>query len=123
VTEPDAAAEDLMGRPGIRFRWKIRELMVLILVIGLSMGLLRIRWGLIFALMAGGVVGCGLAPWYACREMHRLDRELSRDRLLTSRTRSLQVAQSYVLVWAAWYFAGVLVTLTGVGAWWLMRPH
>ena len=50
------------GYAGMRLRWTIRELMVVILIIGLSMGLLRIRWGIIFALMAGGVVGCGLAP-------------------------------------------------------------
>ena len=50
------------GYAGMRLRWTIRELMVVILVIGLSMGLLRIRWGIIFALMAGGVVGCGLVP-------------------------------------------------------------
>ena len=107
----------------MRLRWTIRELMVVILVIGLSLGLLRIRWGLIFALMAGGVVGCGLAPWYACREMHKLDGELSRNRQMDIRTRSLLVAQSYVLVWAAWYFAGVLVALAGGTAWWLLRPH
>ena len=107
----------------MRFRWTIRELMVLILVIGLSLGLLRIRWGLIFALMAGGVVGCGLAPWHACREMHRLEVELARDRQMDIRTRSLLVAQSYVLVWAAWYFAGVLVALTGATVWWLLRTY
>ena len=110
------------GRTRIRLRWSIRELMLLILVIGVSLGLLRIRWGLIFALMAGGVVGCGLAPWYACREMHKLDAELAGDRAIATRTRSLLVAQSYVLVWAAWYFAGVLVALAGVAAWWVLRP-
>ena len=106
----------------MRLRWTIRELMVLILVIGLSLGLLRIRWGIILAVIAGGVVGCGLAPWYACREMHKLESELSRKDL-AFRTRSLLVAQSYVLVWATWYFAGVLVALTGVTAWWLMRLY
>ncbi len=97
--------------------------MLLILAIGLSLGILRIRWGLIFALMAGGVVGCGLAPWFACREMRKLDTELSRRRELATRTRALLVAQSYVLVWAAWYFAGVLVALAGAATWWLLRPH
>src|SRR3954464_2010408 len=104
----------------MRFRWTIRELMFLILGIGVSLALLRIRWGLIFALMAGGVVGCGLAPWYACREMRKLDLELARDPQLATRTRSLLVAQSYVLVWAAWYFAGVLVALAGVLVWWVL---
>jgi len=108
-------------RTGIRFRWTIRELMLLIMMIGISLALLRIRWGLIFALMAGGVIGCGLAPWYACREMHKLDLELSRDRAMATRTRSLLVAQSYVLVWTAWYFAGILVALAGVAAWWVLR--
>jgi len=105
----------------MRFGWTIRELMLLILAIGVSLALLRFRWGLIFALMAGGVVGCGVAPWYACREMRKLDAELA-DRQLATRTRSLLVAQSYVLVWAAWYFAGILVALAGVLAWWILRP-
>ncbi len=105
----------------MRFRWSIRELMLLVLAIGVSLALLRMRWGLIFALMAGGVVGCGLAPWYACREMRKLDDDLSRDRRLATRTRSLLVAQSYVLVWAAWYFAGVLVAGAGVLTWWLLQ--
>lgn len=95
--------------------------MLLILVIGVALGLLRIRWGLIFALMAGGVIGCGLAPWYACREMHKIESELSRDRDMATRTRALLVAQSYVLVWAAWYFAGILVALAGIAAWWVLR--
>ena len=106
----------------MRYRWSIRELMLMILAIGVSLALLRFRWGLIFALMAGGVVGCGLAPWYACREMRKLDLELARDHQLATRTRSLLVAQSYVLVWAAWYFAGILVALAGVLAWWILRP-
>lgn len=97
--------------------------MLLILVVGLSLGTLRIRWGLIFALMAGGLIGCGLAPWYACREMRKLDRALSADRTLATHTRSLLLAQSYVLVWAAWYFAGVLVAAAGVGCWWVLAPH
>jgi hypothetical protein len=106
---------------GMKHRWTIRELMLLVLVSGFSLALLRIRWGLIFALMAGGVVGCGLAPWYACREMRRLDSELSRNQALAAHSRAILVAQSYVLVWAAWYFAGVLVALAGAAAWWLLR--
>src|SRR3954447_2478201 len=105
----------------MRFGWTIRELMLLILAIAVSLALLRFRWGLIFALMAGGVVGCGLAPWYACREMRKLDGELAKDHGLATRTRSLLVAQSYILVWAAWYFAGVLVALAGVLTWWVLR--
>jgi hypothetical protein len=96
--------------------------MLAILLIGVALGLLRFRWGLIFALMAGGVVGCGLAPCYAVRAMRKLDGELSTLRDLTPSTRSVLVAQSYVFVWAAWYFAGVLVALAGVAAWWLLRP-
>src|SRR4051794_31927574 len=105
----------------MRFGWTIRELMLLILAIAVSLALLRFRWGLIFALMAGGVVGCGLAPWYACREMRKLDGELARDRQLATRSRSLLLAQSYVLVWAAWYFAGILVASAGALTWWLLR--
>ena len=71
--------------------------------------------------MAGGVIGCGLAPWCAYREMHKLDSELARDRAMATRTRALLVAQSYVLVWAAWYFAGILVAVAGIAAWWVLR--
>lgn len=94
--------------------------MLLVLVCAVALALLRIRWGLIFALIAGGVVGCGLAPFYACRALHKLSSELTRTGA-SSRTRSILTAQSYVLVWAAWYFAGVLVALAGVAAWWTMR--
>ena len=99
----------------------VRELMLLVLAIGLALGLLRMSWGLIFALMAGGVVGCGLAPWFACREMHRLQDSLARKKGLTASSRALLLAQSYVLVWAAWYFAGVLVASAGVAVWWFLR--
>ncbi len=104
----------------MRARTSIRELMLLVLVTAVALGLLRIRWGLIFALIAGGVVGCGLAPVYACREMRRQSGVLSRSGVST-RTRAILVAQSYVLVWAAWYFVGVLVALAGAAAWWLLR--
>ena len=50
--------------------------MLLVLVSAVALALLRIRWGLIFALIAGGVVGCGLAPLYACREMRKQSSEL-----------------------------------------------
>jgi hypothetical protein len=95
--------------------------MLAILAIGVALGLLRLRWGLIFALMAGGVVGCGLSPWHAVRAMRKLDGELAGRRDLTCRDRSVLVAQSYVFVWAAWYFAGVLVGLCGAAVWWLLR--
>jgi hypothetical protein len=105
----------------MRFCGSIRELMLLVLAIGLALGLLRIRWGLIFALMAGGVVGCGLAPWFACREMHRLQDSLARKKDLATSSRAILLAQSYVLVWAAWYFAGVLVSSVGAAVWWFLR--
>lgn len=106
----------------MRARTSIQELMLLVLGAAVALAVLRIRWGLIFALIAGGIVGCGLAPVYACREMRRLQRALARSGLST-RTRSLLAAQSYVLVWAAWYFAGVIVALIGVGGWWILRDH
>ncbi|MGC8638509.1 MAG: hypothetical protein ACP5XB_01380 [Isosphaeraceae bacterium] len=106
----------------MRVRNSIQELMLLVLASAVALALLRIRWGLIFALIAGGIVGCGLAPFYANRAMHKLSGELARSGVAT-RTRSLLVAQSYVLVWAAWYFTGVLVALAGAGAWWLLRIH
>ena len=123
MSEPGVATKGLTPPTGLRLRWTVRELMLLVLAVGVSLALLRIRWGLIFALVAGGVIGCGLAPWYACREMQKLGGELDRDRAMATRTRSLLLSESYVLVWAAWYFAGILVALSGVGVWWLMRPH
>jgi hypothetical protein len=95
--------------------------MLAILAIGVALALLRLRWGLIFALICGGVVGCGLAPWHAVVAMRKLDGELAVRRDLSCRDRSILLAQSYVFVWAAWYFAGVLVGLSGVAVWWLLR--
>lgn len=115
------AAPGQAARSGPRLRWSIRELMLFILLVGVALGLLRVRWGLIFALMAGGVVGCGLAPWHAVHAMRKLDGELSARSDLTSRARAVLVAQSYVFVWAAWYFGGVLVALAGIAAWWALR--
>jgi hypothetical protein len=81
----------------------------------LALGLLRSSLGQVFALMAGGVVGCGLAPLFACRGMRTFDRELgdrpASDPLVRQRARLL--ALSYVLIWAAWFLAGVAVA--GVG--------
>jgi hypothetical protein len=121
VSERGVETEGLASPGGIRIRWTIRELMLLILGVGVALAVLRVRWGIIFALMAGGAVGCGLAPWHACREMRKLDETLARNQALPTRTRSRLLAESYVLVWAAWYFAGVLVALAGVASWWILR--
>lgn len=110
----------LPQRTSFRLRWTLGELMLGILLIGLTLALLRIRWGLIFALMAGGVVGCGMAPWHAVRAMRKLDGELATRPDVDPRVKATLVAQSYVFVWAAWYFAGVLVALTGAATWWLL---
>ena len=58
-------------------RWTVGGLMWVVLAIGLALGLLRSPLGPIIALAAGGVIGCGLAPWFACRGMRKLDRELA----------------------------------------------
>ena len=104
-------------------RWSIRDHLLVVLLSGVVLALLRERWGVIFALMAGGVIGCGLAPYHACREMRRLEGRLSAVATLPPRTRAQLVAQSYLLVWAAWYFAGVMVALVGVAAWWVFQNH
>jgi hypothetical protein len=55
--------------------------------------------------------------------VHKLDREVSRNRALAIRRRAPLAAHSYVLVRAAWYFTGVLVALAAVATWWLLRPQ
>src|SRR4051794_16287342 len=103
----------------MRSQWTISQLMRAILALGVALGVLRSPVGEIVALMAGGVVGCGLAPWFACRGMRSVDRELSRAQGdlspldPTARRRASLVAHSYVLIWAAWFFAGVVVAILG----------
>src|SRR4051794_26995323 len=90
-------------------RWTIGHLMRAVACVGVSLGLLRSRLGEVFALAAGGVVGCGLAPLFACRGMRRLDRELGRQLAGLPRSdprvlhRATLLAQSYVLIWAGWF--------------------
>jgi hypothetical protein len=101
-------------------RWSVGGLMLLVLAIGLALGLLRSPLGPIVALAAGGVIGCGLAPWFACRGMRKLDRELAHARgdappsSPQARHRASLVAQSYVLIWAGWFLAGVAVAAIGL---------
>jgi hypothetical protein len=101
-------------------RWSVGGLMRVVLAIGLALGLLRSPLGPIVALAAGGVVGCGLAPWFACRGMRKLDRELSHAQgdappsSPQARHRASLVAQSYVLIWAGWFLAGVAVAAIGL---------
>jgi hypothetical protein len=102
--------------PSSRPRWTVGGLVRLVAACGVALGMLRSPLGEVFALMAGGVVGCGLAPLFACRGMRTLDRALGErpesDPLARHRPRLL--AQSYVLIWAAWFFAGVAVAAVGV---------
>ncbi len=100
--------------------------MLAVAAVGVALGALRSALGPVFALAAGGVIGCGLAPWLACRGMRTLDRELiERDGPLPrndprQRDRATLLAESYVLIWAAWYLAGVVVAAMGVAlAYWL----
>lgn len=101
--------------------------MLAVLTAGLALGLLRSEAGDIVALAAGGVVGCGLAPWFACRGMRKLDRELAEaigDRSPLhplSRRRASLVAQSYVLIWVAWFLAGVMVAVAALWLSWQLR--
>ena len=98
--------------------------MRLVAACGVALGLLRSPLGEVFALMAGGVVGCGLAPLFACRGMGTLARELG-DRPETDpmvRRRAQLLAQAYVLIWAAWFFAGVVVAAAGILMSLALRP-
>jgi hypothetical protein len=101
-------------------RWTVGGLMRVVLAISLALGLLRSPLGPIVALAAGGVVGCGLAPWFACRGMRKLDRELAHAQgdahpsSPQARHRASLVAQSYVLIWAGWFLAGVAVAAIGL---------
>ena len=106
----------------MRFGWTIRELMLLILAIGGLPGPAPLPLGP--DLRADGRRGRRLRPGPVVRLPRdaQARRRAARDNHLATRTRSLLVAQSYVLVWAAWYFAGILVALAGVLAWWILRP-
>ena len=101
-------------------RWTVGDLMLVVLAIGLALGLLRSPLGPIIALAAGGVIGCGLAPRFACRGMRKLDRELAQAQgdappsSPLARHRASLVAQSYVLIWACWFLAGVAVAALGL---------
>src|SRR4051794_11605290 len=101
-------------------RWTVGQLMMAVLAVGLALGLLRSPLGGIASLAAGGVIGCGLAPRLACRGMRKLDRELAQalgDAPPSSpltRHRASLVAQSYVLIWAGWFFTGVAVAAVGL---------
>jgi hypothetical protein len=107
-------------------RWTVGRWMLVVAGVGLELGLLRTRLGKVFALMAGGVVGCGLAPLFACRGMRRLDEEL-RPRLAGLPRNDPRVlrhptllAQSYVLIWAGWFLAGTVIAALGLAlAHWL----
>jgi hypothetical protein len=106
----------------------VGRLMRLVLAVAVALGVLRSPLGEIAALIAGGVVGCGLAPWFACRGMHSLDRALCRVRGPLSpldplaRRRASLLAQSYILIWTAWFFAGVVVAATGMVLARCLRP-
>ena len=101
-------------------RWTVGGLMRVVLAVGLALGLLRSPLGPIVSLAAGGVIGCGLAPWFACRGMRKLDRELTQAQgdappsSPLARHRASIVAQSYVLIWAGWFLAGVAVAALGL---------
>src|SRR5262249_45799213 len=63
--------------PDRRTRWTIARLMAAVLAAATALGLLRSSEGRLFALLAGAVVGCYLAPVFAHRGMRKLDRELA----------------------------------------------
>jgi len=104
----------------MRARWTIARLMLVVTAIGVALGLLRSAHGSVFALGAGCVVGCYLAPAFAHRGMRKLDAELAVRLAGLPRTdprvrrRPTLVAQAYVLIWFAWFFAGVVVAMIGL---------
>lgn len=100
-----------MPRP----RWTLGKLMLLIAAVAATLGALRSELGEVFALIAGGVIGCGLAPWFASRGMRRLEADLERDRPeLSSSERASIKAQAYLLILVAWMFAGVVVAAAAI---------
>jgi hypothetical protein len=102
--------------------------MLAVLAVGVILGLLRSTEGRCFALMAGAVVGCYLAPFFAHRGMRKLDRELG-VRMAglpptdpQARRRATLLAQAYVLILFAWIAAGVAVAAAGVVISGWLRP-
>jgi hypothetical protein len=94
--------------------------MFAVVSVAVGLGLLRTSHGPVFALGAGCVVGCYLAPAFAHRGMRKLDGELEVRLSGLPRTdprvrrRPTLLAQAYVLIWFAWFFAGVVVAAMGL---------
>ncbi len=101
-------------------QWTIAGLLRVVAGCALAMGILRSPLGEVAALAAGGVVGCGLAPYFACRGLRRI--EAGPARLAPRAARPMMLAESYVLTWAAWFLAGVLLAAGGVAASRWLRP-
>lgn len=101
-------------------RWTLGGLLRLVAACAVALGVLRSPLGEVAALAAGGVVGCGLAPYYACRGLRRI--EAGPARFAPRDARPMMLAESYVLTWAAWFLAGVVVAAGGVAASRWLRP-
>ena len=88
----------------------------------ITLGLLRSELGEVFALITGGLIGCGLAPWLALRGMKRVEAVLApkssapAHRLSHSRTpfKISRVAQTFLLIFWAWFAVAVFVGVIGV---------
>lgn len=104
------------AEPARPMRWTISKLMLAVLAVAVALGLLRTSEGPLFALWAGCVVGCYLAPLFAHRGMKKLDRDLAGLPPDDSRAlrRPTLLAQAYVLILFGWMFAGLVTAAVGM---------
>ncbi len=112
-----------------RSHWTLGHLMSLVAVVAISLGLLRSELGEIWALIAAGIIGCGLAPWLALRGMREIEREQPTKitnhqgaRPNPTMPRVSHLAQAFLWIWTAWFSAGVVLGILGVVAARALRP-
>lgn len=91
--------------------------MGVVAAVGLMLGLLRSELGVVFSLVASGIVGCGFGPWLAYRSMKRMESvsAAEADRVKHPGAYSTTLlAQSFLFSLAAWFVAAAIIGVVGV---------